>query len=192
MTLLIIGMIVFIGVHALTTQRARRATLIARLGENGYKGLYSVASLVGLVLMIYGYGAARLVGYAPVYSPQPWMGHLVSLLMLVSFIALAAAYAPLGRIKAALKHPMMVSVKAWALAHLIVNPDLPGLVLFGGLLAWVVFARISIKSRPDAIEPPASGWTTGDGIAIGGGLAATLAMILWLHPLLIGVPAIIR
>jgi len=103
--------------------------------------------------------------------------------------ALAAAYAPPGKIKAALRHPMLAGVKAWALAHLLVNGDLGSLVLFGAFLAWAVFDRIAVKRRGDAGAPPVPGPTRGDAIALGVGTLAYIAMY-WLHPLVIGVPVI--
>jgi uncharacterized membrane protein len=107
-------------------------------------------------------------------------------LVWLAFIALAATYSPLGKIKATLRHPMLVAVKTWALAHLLANGDLGGMLLFGTFLAWAVYDRIAVKRRGDVGAPP-SGFTAGDMIAIAVGTIAFLAMF-WLHPWLIGVP----
>lgn len=188
MTTLVLGLALFIGVHALSTFRDFRASLVGRLGDMGFKGLYAVVSLVGLVLIVQGFGAARAAGPAQLWTPPAFLGHVAAVLMTFSFIAITAAYVPLGKIKATLKHPMLAGVKAWAFAHLLVNGDVASLLLFGAFLAWAVYDRISLKKRPNS-DPPSSGWTVGDALAVGGGLAATVVFMIWLHPLLIGVPA---
>ena len=195
MTILIIGLIVFIGAHAFTMAREPRARAIARLGEGPYKGLYSLASLIGLVLIVWGFGEYRAGGYTQVWNPPVWMRHLAVLLVWPSFVAFAAAYLP-GRIKGALKHPMLAGLKIWALAHLLANGDLGSMLLFGALLAWAVAARISTKRRDEVLDhggPAAApaGWRN-DLLALAIGTALYLAFLLWLHPLLIGVPALPR
>ncbi|QCK86982.1 NnrU family protein [Phreatobacter aquaticus] len=192
MTFLIVGLGIFLGVHGLTMMRAPRAALIGKVGPGPYKGLYTLAAFAGLALIIYGFGAARAAGYVQIWNPPRFLGHVTALLVTIAFISLAAAYAPNGKIKSTLKHPMLVGVKAWALGHLLANGDLASILLFGGFLAWAVASRISLKSRPDKVEPASAPWGIGDAIAIGGGLVATVVMAIWLHPLLIGVPAILR
>lgn len=184
--MMIAGLVVFIGVHAFTTLRGPRAVLIARLGEGPYKGVYSLVSAVGLFLIVWGFGSYRAAGYIPVWDPPLWLTPVSIVLMWFAFVALAATYSPLGRIKATLRHPMLVAVKTWALAHLLVNGDLGSIILFGSLLLWAVYDRISVKRRGDA-GAPASDATIGDAIAIVVGSAAYVAM-WWLHPLAIGVP----
>lgn len=193
MTILILGLIIFLGAHAVTIARGVRASMIGQLGENGYKIAYSVASLLGLVLIVYGFGAYRANGYIPVWTPPKALTHLALLINLPVFILLAAAYLP-GRIKAAVKHPMLLAVKMWATAHLLANGDLGSMLLFGGFLVWAVLARISAKRRQEDIPGAASiaPSASNDLIAIGIGLAAYAAMVFWLHPLLIGVPVISR
>jgi uncharacterized membrane protein len=190
MVLLILGLVVFIATHLFSTRRETRSELIGRLGEGGYKLLYSVLSLIGLVLMIVGFGAARAAGPPLVWDPPVWLRHLALLINLPIFVLLAAAYLP-GRIKSATKHPMLLAVKLWATAHLLANGDLASIILFGSLLAWAVLARIAAKRR-EAIEgvPDRSGPIRNDIIALVVGLALYVAMILWGHPLLIGVPVI--
>jgi uncharacterized membrane protein len=195
MTILILGLIVFIGAHAFTMAREPRARAIARLGEGPYKGLYSLVSLIGLLLIVWGFGAYRAGGYTQVWNPPVWTRHLAILLVWFAFVAFAAAYLP-GRIRRALKHPMLAGLKIWALAHLLANGDLGSMLLFGGLLAWAVVARISAKRRDEVLDHggPATtpaGWRN-DILAIAIGTAAYLVFLIWLHPLLIGVPALPR
>ncbi len=123
-----------------------------RLGENGWKGLYSLVSLVGLVLIVWGYGLSRL---DPVilYSPPVWMRHITLVLMMPVFVMLAAAYIP-GRIKSTLKHPMLAAVKLWALVHLLANGDLASMLLFAAFLAFAVVDVISAKKRATAPVRP--------------------------------------
>lgn len=190
MPVLLFGAFLFIGTHSFTMARGPRAELIGRLGENGYKIAYSLLSLLGLVLIGVGYDGYRESGYIPVWDPPVWTRHLALVLVWCAFVAFVAAYLP-GRIKGALKHPMMVGIKVWALAHLLANGDLGSMLLFGSLLTWAVFARISVKRRSVAaahggpLAAPA-GWRN-DALAVAIGTAAFLAFAIWLHPRWIGV-----
>ena len=186
MKVLLVGLVVFLGVHTLTTLRAPRAALIGRLGEGPYKGLYSLLSAIGLVLIVWGFGRYRSGGYIQIWDPPGWLHPVALVLMWLSFVALAAVYSPAGKIKGLLRHPMLAGVKAWALAHLLVNGDLGSILLFGSLLAWAVYDRISVKRRGQTGAPP-SGVTAGDAVAVVAGTVA-YAALFWLHPLLIGVP----
>lgn len=186
MVVLIAGIVIFLGIHTLTTLRDARAALIGRLGDGGYKGLYSLAAAVGLGLIIWGFGLYRAHDYVQLWTPPPGLRHVTYLLMWFAFVAMAATYSPLGKIKSVLRHPMLVSIKSWALAHLLANGDLGALLLFGSFLAWAVYDRIAVKWRGDKGAPP-SPVTRGDMIALTVGTAAFVAMF-WLHPLLIGVP----
>lgn len=187
MSILILGLAVFLGVHMLTTLRPARAAVIGRLGEGSYKGLYSLASAVGLVLIVWGFGRYRSGGYIQLWDPPMALWPLTWGLMWFSFVTLVAANAPLGKIKSMLRHPMLVGVKLWALAHLLVNGDLGSLILFGAFLAFAVYDRIAVKRRGDTRAPPVPAFTSGDVIALGAGTALYAAMF-WLHPWLIGVP----
>jgi len=196
MTLLLLGLIFFLGIHTLTTLREPRAALIGRLGEGPYKGLYSLVSAVGLVLIVWGFARYRDTAYLQIWAPPAWLHPVALVLMWFAFVALAAAYSPAGWIKGVLRHPMLVSIKSWALAHLLANGDLGALILFGAFLAWAVYDRIAVKRRGDdalpatagnAIGAPRSGFTAGDGIALIVGSVVYAAMF-WLHPILIGVP----
>lgn len=190
MALLILGLLVFLGTHAFTMARDGRARLIARLGEGPYKLAYTGLSILGLVLIGAGYDRYRAMAWTPLWDPPVWTRHLALLLVLVAFVLLAAAYLP-GRIKAAVKHPMLLAVKVWATAHLLANGDLGSLLLFGAFLAWAVAARIGAKRRDEvrahggeAAAP--AGWRN-DVASLAVGLVAWFAFAYWLHPLLIGV-----
>ena len=191
MALLILGLVLFIGVHSFTMMRERRAAVVAKLGLNGYKGIYSALVLLGFVLIVIGFGQYRADGYIQIWWPPIWTQHLAALLVLFSFILLPAAYMP-GYIKAKAKHPMLAAVKIWALAHLLANGDLGSIILFGSLLAWAVVARISVKRRKDAPSAVSAPVTRPqakyDVIALVIGLVAYVAFAFWLHHLLIGVP----
>jgi uncharacterized membrane protein len=186
MTPLIAGLVLFLGAHTLTTMRDTRATLIGLFGEGPYKGLYSLLSLAGLVLIVWGFGRYRGGGYIPVWDPPAWLHPIALILNWFAFVALAAAYSPAGKIKGLLRHPMLAGLKAWALAHLLVKGDLGSMILFAAFLVWAVYDRIAVKRRGDAGAPP-SGVSAGDAIALGVGSVA-YAAIFWLHPLIIGVP----
>jgi len=147
MALLILGLILFLGTHSMRVLgEGPRSALLGRLGEGGYKGLYSLLSLGGIVLVAIGYGAARenpqLLWIAPI-----WTRHLAALLTLVSFVLLAAAYVPGNAIKARLHHPMVLGVKVWALAHLLANHTPADVVLFGSFLVWAVLDYRAAKAR---------------------------------------------
>ena len=134
--------------------------MIGRLGEGPYKGLYSLVSAVGLVLIVWGFSRYRSAGYIQVWNPPFALFHPIALVLLwFAFVALVSAYAPPSKIKATLRHPMLVAVKAWALSHLLVNGDLGSMLLFGALLAWAVYDRIAAKRRGDAAgAPPVAGF----------------------------------
>lgn len=186
MTTLIVGLVLFLGLHSLSiVNEPLRNRLHASLGEAAFKGLYSLASLVGLVLIIWGYGAARL-DPTVVYMPPGWLRHLAMLLLIPVFPLLFATYFP-GKIKAKLGHPMLVAVKLWALAHLLTNGMLHDVLLFGSFLAWAVVDRISLKrrnQRPMATLPASK---ANDAIAIVGGLAVYVVTVFWAHQCLFGV-----
>jgi len=189
MLLLILGIIIFLGTHTLTTLRETRAGLIARLGAGPYKGLYSVGSLIGFVLIVVGFARYRAEDWIQVWVPPAGMRHLTILLMWFAFVALAAMSPKPSRIKGWLRHPMLVGIKIWALAHLLVNGDAGGMLLFGSFLAWAVYDRIAVKRRGDLGAPRLDAFTRADGIAVVAGTVAYVAMI-FLHPWLIGVSVI--
>jgi uncharacterized membrane protein len=187
---MILGLILFLGVHTLTTQRKLRAQVIAATGEGGYKIGYTLASFAGLALIIWGFALYRATGWYNVWSPPTALKHITVALMLPAIIMVVASYIR-GRIYTTLKHPMLTGVKLWAASHLLANGDLGSIILFGSFLAWAVYDRISLKSRPDAGAPPIPvGGPGNDLIAIAVGLVAYLALAFAFHPVVIGVPVV--
>lgn len=189
MTVLILGLVLFLGIHSISIVSWRwRDRMVARMGVLPFKAIYGLISIVGLVLIVIGYGQARM---DPVWLWQPpaFMRHIAMLLMLFAFPALVAAYFP-GRIQRALKHPMLAAVKAWALAHLLVNGMLADVLLFGGFLIWAVVDRISLGRRPARSIPQLPASRANDVIVIVAGLALYVAFVFWLHPILFGVAVV--
>jgi uncharacterized membrane protein len=188
LAILILGLAVFIGAHVFVSMRGERAALIARIGLGPYKGLFSLVSLVGLVLIVVGFGQYRATGWIDVWDPPAWTRHVALPLVWLAFICVIAAYVQ-GNIKRVLKHPMLVGVKLWALAHLIANGDLGSIVLFGSILAWAVYDRITVKHRTDQGGLPQydGGWKN-DAVAFVVGSIIFFAFGYVFHPLWIGVP----
>ncbi len=189
MLLLIVGLAVFIGVHVITTMRDRRARLIERFGEGPYKSGYSVLSILGLVLIVLGWRAAPFI---PLWEPPVAMRHIAIPLVWIAFVCVTAAYVPSGFIKARLRHPMLVGVKVWALAHLLANGDLAGMLLFGSLLAFAVYDRIAVKRREriESVQPIAPPRWHNDLIAVAVGTVLFLGFAVYVHPHVIGVPVL--
>ena len=188
MALLVLGLILFLGVHSVRifADPWRTRTITAR-GEKFYKGLYTLVSLAGFALIVWGYGLAR---HNPVvlWNPPRGMNHLAALLMLFSFVLLVAAYVPRNAIKAKLHHPMILGVKVWALAHLLANGMLADVVLFGAFLVWAVFDFRAARQRDRAGNVQyAAGTAKGTTIAVVVGLVAYAVFAVWLHGPLIGV-----
>jgi uncharacterized membrane protein len=185
----ILGLVIFLGAHVFVTMRDRRAALIARIGEWPYRGLFALVAIVGIVLIAYGFASYRAAGLIVVWNPPAWTHHIVEALMWPASIMVVAAYIP-GNIKRVLKHPMLVGVKTWAFAHLCANGDLGGIILFGAVLAWAVYDRITLKRRSDPGAPPIpAGGPIYDLIAIIVGTVVYFALGFVFHPVVIGVPA---
>ncbi|MHB8948872.1 MAG: NnrU family protein [Rhodoferax sp.] len=188
MTYLILGLFIFLGVHSVRiVAEDWRTRTRARIGAMPWKGLYSLLSLLGFALIVWGFGLAR---QQPVqlWSPPVAMRHLASLLTLLSFVLLAAAYVPGNRIKERVHHPMVLGVKVWALAHLLSNGNLSHVVLFGSFLAWAIVDFIAARRRDRQLGTRYAGGTAGaTGITVALGVGAWMAFALWLHGLLIGV-----
>ena len=188
MSYLVLGLVLFLGVHSVRiVADGWRTQMRARMGELPWKGLYSLASILGLALIVWGYGLAR---QQPVvlWNPPVGMRHAASLLTLIAFVLLAAAYVPRNVFKAKLHHPMVLSVKVWALAHLISNGNLADVVLFGGFLLWAVLDFRAARQRDRAQGMVyAPGTAAGTGIAVVVGAAAWAGFAFWAHAWLIGV-----
>ena len=190
LVVMIVGLVLFLGIHTLTTQRDLRARLIKSMGESGYKIAYALVSLAGFALIVWGFAHYRAAGLWPVWSPPRALKHLNTALMLPAVILVVAAYLR-GRIYTAVKHPMLAGVKLWAFGHLLANGDLGGIILFGSFLAWAVFDRISLKRRADAGGPPIPvGGVSNDLIAVVVGIVVYVALAFAFHPVVIGVPVI--
>ena len=188
MTLLIVGLVLFLGVHSVRILADDwRSAQIARLGENGWKGLYSLASIAGFALIAWGYGVARQQPVVLWPSPK-WLGHVAALLTLASFILLTAAYVPGNGIKARLHHPMVLGVKVWAFAHLIANNTLADLLLFGSFLLWALLSYRAAKARDRAAATTyAVGSLSRTAATIAIGAMAWAGFAVWGHAALIGV-----
>jgi uncharacterized membrane protein len=188
MTMMLIGLAIFLGTHSVRIVADRwRTAQIARIGEGPWKIAYSLLSLIGFALLVWGYSMAR---NAPgvVWTPPTAMRHIAGLLTLIAFVFLAAAYVPRNAIKARLHHPMVLGVKVWAFAHLLANGTPADMILFGSFLVWAILS-FSAARRRDRMAgtkyPP--GTTAGTLAAVAVGIAAWALFAFWLHGLLIGV-----
>ncbi|PND25065.1 NnrU family protein [Sinorhizobium sp. M4_45] len=193
MAILVLGIIIFLGMHLVrVVAPGFRAGIIESRGKGTWMGLYTIVSLVGLCLIIYGFGQAR-GETGMLYDPPIFLRHIALLLMLVAFIVLAAGFLPAGRIAVALKHPQVLSIKIWALAHLLANSERSSVLLFGSFLAWAVILRISLKRRERAGEKvlPVFKSTRNDVLAVLIGLVAFVLFVWKLHELLIGVQPVV-
>jgi uncharacterized membrane protein len=187
MEILVIGLVLFLGVHSVRiVADGWRTSTIARIGLLPWKGIYAVLSIAGLALLVWGYGMTRA---APaLWYPPVWTRHITALLTLVSFILLAAAYVPGNAIKAKVGHPMIAGVKVWAFAHLLSNGRAGDVLLFGAFLVWAVLDFIASRRRDRAAGTtyPSLG-AARTAMAVAAGLVAYVAFALWLHVWLIGV-----
>ena len=189
MIVFIVGLFLFLGIHSASiVAPGWRNAQAARRGEGAWKGIYSIVSAAGLVLLVVGYGMARREPVV-LYTPPVALRHLALLIMVPVFPLLFAAYLP-GRIRSAAKHPFLLATKLWATAHLLANGTLVDVLLFGGFLVWAVADRISVKRRSvaeahDAPAPPPRAMN--DAITLVGGLATYVVIVFWAHRWLIGV-----
>ena len=188
MTALILGLLIFLGIHSLRIfANDWRSRQQVRLGDLPWKGLYSLVSIIGFVLIVWGFGLAR---QHPVllYVPPLALRHLNALFTLVAFVLLAAAYVPRNHLKARLGHPMLVGVKVWAFGHLLATGMLHDVVLFGAFLLWAVVLFIVSRRRDrmtGTVYP--AGSIKGDVLTIVIGVGGWIVFALWLHLWLIGV-----
>ncbi len=191
MAVLIIGLLVFLGVHSTRLFAPQwRAEQIEKRGEKTWKGVYALIAILGLVLIVIGYGEARM---EPVFlwNPPLWTRHLSLVLNLPVFVLVAAAYVPANSLRVKLGHPMLAGVKVWALAHLLANGTLADLLLFGGFLAWSVacFAVFRRRDRAAGVSH-AAGTLSGNAITVVSGLVLWVLFVFFLHEWLIGVSPI--
>lgn len=188
MLLLIVGLVLFLGVHSTRIfAESLRTRQIAQRGEGAWKGVYSLLSIIGFVLLIYGYGQARNDTML-LWSPPVAMRHIAALLTLIAFVLLAAAYVPRNHLKGKLHHPMVLGVKTWAFAHLLANGTLAAVVLFGSFLLWAVLSFRAARQRDRAGHVAyAPGTAQGTVITVAAGLIAWAVFAFWAHGVLIGV-----
>lgn len=188
MGILLAGLIVFLGIH--TVQMVApdwRQARIDAMGVNAWRGLYSLVSLAGLGLIIWGYSLARYETDFLYVSPD-WMVLVTMGLMLIALVLMIAREMPPGYIKTRISHPMITGIMLWAVAHLLVNGDTASLLLFGSLLVWAIFNRISVGRRPPVTFEFVS--VRYDLMALVAGILVWLLLIVWLHPILFGVEVI--
>lgn len=185
MVLLILGLVLFIGMHSVSIVAEGFRNNMAAKSELGWKAVYGLISLAGIYLIVQGYAAARLDPIV-LYMPPTWLRHLAALLLLPVFILFFAPYFP-GKIKAVTKHPQLVAVKLWAVSHLLVNGTVADLILFGTFLAWAVVDRISLKRRTPRAVPGLPEAGINDVIVVVVGLIAYGAFAMYLHVAWIGV-----
>ncbi len=184
MTPLVLGLLLFLGVHSTRMfAPAWREAMMARLGANAWKGLYSLVSLAGFVLLVWGYGQARQQ-MVVLWPAVPALKHVAGLLVLVAFILLAASQVGRNAIQAKLQHPMLLGTKLWAFAHLLANNTLADLVLFGSFLVWAVLCFRSARRRGPVQVTVVSGRTA---MAVVAGVAAWAFFAFWAHAAWIGV-----
>lgn len=187
MTIFLTGLFIFIGIHSISIiHDPWRNLMVNKIGKWPWKGLYCLVSILGLIVIVWGYGIARYDSTL-LYTPPLWLQNFSLLLFLAVFPLLVAAYFP-GRIKTATGHPMLLATMLWAVAHLFSNGSLVNVILFGSFLTWAVIDRISIERRRPRPIPSAPYSSFNDIIACVVGLVLYLAFIIWLHELLIGVP----
>lgn len=188
MAYLILGLVLFLGVHSVRiVAEDWRTQQLKRVGELPYKAVYSMVSLLGFGLVVWGFGQARETPLM-LWMPPSGMRHLAALLTLVAFVLLAAAYVPANHIKARLHHPMVLAVKTWALAHLLATGSLAHLLLFGAFLAWGVANFVAARRRDRVNQVVyASGTTPATVVAVVVGLAAWALFAFVLHGMLIGI-----
>jgi uncharacterized membrane protein len=188
MVVLILGLVIFLGAHSVRiVAEDWRTRQRARLGQGKWKGVYSVVSLVGFVLIVWGYGLAR-ADPVLVWAPPVWTRHLAGPLTLLAFVLLAAAYVPGNQIKARVGHPMILSVKVWAFAHLLANGALHGMLLFGAFLAWAIADFAAARRRDRAAKTVHASGSAGRTLAaVVAGAAAWAIFAFALHGWLIGV-----
>lgn len=191
MLILVLGLVLFLGVHSTRIfAESWRTQQIAHGGEGRYKGMYSLVSVIGFGLIVWGFGMARQQPVA-IWQPPIFTRHLASLLTLIAFVFVTAAYVPRNHVKARLRDPMVLGVKVWALAHLLANGTLADIVLFGSFLVWAVFDfRASRRRRAVTPAPAYSPTAAGTAITIVAGAAAWAVFAFFLHRWLIGVQPI--
>ncbi len=185
MWLLITGLVLFLGIHSISIVALSLRDKMAAKSELGWKLFYSLVSLVGIVLIVKGYADLRQTSTV-LYATPLWMRHVAATLLLPVFVLFLVSYFP-GRIKNVIKHPQLLAVMLWAVAHLLVNGTMADVILFGSFLIWAIADRISMINRVSRPVPGVPKSNLNDVIVIVAGLALYLMMAFWWHELLFGV-----
>ena len=191
MMLLCLGLAILLAIHLLPANRELRDGLVARFGAGPYKVFFSIVSLIGLVLVILGYGKMQaLVGSKnPIlWFPPDWTKHVALVLMLPAMVFLVASVVP-SHIRSLVKHPLLIGVLIWSIAHLMANGTLAALVLFGSLLAYALFDLMIARRREAEVGAPPSSYVN-DVLVVLAGLGLYAAMLVWGHEWLIGKPLV--
>ena len=182
---LLIGLVLFFGIHSVAIVALPLRDRMAARSDMGWKAIYAIASLIGIVLMVRGYAELRLTPTV-LYVPPIGLRHVAAVLMLPAIAFFIAPYFP-GRIKQALKHPQLVGVKLWAVAHLLMNGNVADVLLFGSFLIWAVVDRVSMKKRVARPLPGAPESKANDIIVVVVGLLFYVVIVMWGHEALIGI-----
>ena len=188
MAILVLGLVIFLGIHSTRIVADDwRSAQIGRRGAQTWKLGYTVVSLAGFALLLWGFGLAR--HDAPVlWNPPVALRHLAALLTLIAFVLLAATYVPRNSFKARLHHPMVIAVAFWALAHLLANRTLADLLLFGSFLIWAIASLLAARRRDRVADTRYPAGTMGGTlVAVTVGVLAWAVFAFWLHGLWIRV-----
>ncbi|MEP0942730.1 MAG: NnrU family protein [Rhizobiaceae bacterium] len=188
MAILILGLVVFLGIHSVRVFADDwRTAQIAARGETTWKGLYTGASILGLVLLVYGFGTARETADL-LYTPPAWGCSFLMLAMPIALVFFVASQLPMGNLKKRLGHPMLWGTVIWSAGHLLANGDTASVLLFGGFLIWAALDLKSAYGRPRGEIPAPKVWADLAALVIG--FAVTAILVMFLHQYLFGVPIV--
>ena len=189
MLVLALGLVLMLGVHVFASLRGPRGRLVERLGREPYRAIHALIALVGLALIVWGFGRYRAEDWTALWAPPAWAGYVALPLMWLALVSLACMNPAPGRIRGWLRHPLLASATLWSLAHLVSNGDAGGVLMFGAFFVWSIYARIALVRRGDAGAPPSAAFTGADAKALAIGTVAFAALV-FLHPYFAGVPAV--
>ena len=189
MSLLAFGLALMIGAHVFTSLRPLRDPIEARIGADPYRGLHALVALIGLILIVWGFGRYRAAAWDQVWVPPERARDVTFMLMWCALVSLACVSQTGGKIRGWLRHPLVASVTLWSLGHLIANGDAGGMLMFGAFFVWSIYARIALERRGDHGAAPSPSFTRADAIALIAGTVLTIAVALF-HPFLFGVAAV--
>lgn len=187
---LTLGLVLFFGMHSISIVALPLRNKLAAKSELGWKLIYGVVSLVGIILVSRGYAELRLAPTILYVSPA-WLYHVAAILLIPTFVLFFAPYFP-GRISTATKHPQLIAVKLWAVSHLLVNGTSADMLLFGSFLLWAVADRISMKRRATRAVPAMPESKTNDVVVVVLGLSVYVAILFWLHEMLFGISPFVQ